>query len=173
LFSLLLSTFTLHTHCCVCVAAINNQPTTATNSKVSSQVMGETVTIIKCGSMFKRSQNKKRFTPVNYKWRWFELSRSFLIYYDNFDGTKEVRNYAFIIKLCYMLSSPLGPLSHTCSSSTTRRPNERLNEPAIPFDSLLLLFHSLLSLLVDFSSSSDMRSDTQHPSPGLSACLLL
>lgn len=32
--------------------------------------------------MTKRSQNKKRFTPVNYKQRWFVLTKSMLIYYD-------------------------------------------------------------------------------------------
>lgn len=38
--------------------------------------------IVKCGSMTKRSQNKKRFTPVNYKLRWFELTKHFLLYFD-------------------------------------------------------------------------------------------
>jgi hypothetical protein len=38
--------------------------------------------IIKCGSMVKRSQNKKRFTPVNYKTRWFELTKHYLSYFD-------------------------------------------------------------------------------------------
>jgi len=38
--------------------------------------------VVKQGLMVKRSQNKKRFTPVNYKQRWFVLTRSFLIYYD-------------------------------------------------------------------------------------------
>lgn len=37
---------------------------------------------IKCGFMTKRSQNKKRFTPVNYKVRWFELDKHYLRYYD-------------------------------------------------------------------------------------------
>lgn len=32
--------------------------------------------------MTKRSQNKKRFTPVNYKMRWFELTKYYLCYYD-------------------------------------------------------------------------------------------
>lgn len=38
--------------------------------------------VVKQGFMVKRSQNKKRFTPVNYKERWFVLTRQFLIYYD-------------------------------------------------------------------------------------------
>ncbi|EDS44049.1 conserved hypothetical protein [Culex quinquefasciatus] len=38
--------------------------------------------VIKAGYMVKRSQNKKRFTPVNYKTRWFELTRLYLSYYD-------------------------------------------------------------------------------------------
>ncbi|CAK1551865.1 unnamed protein product [Leptosia nina] len=37
--------------------------------------------------MVKRSQNKKIFTPVNYKERWFVLTRKALIYYDS-DGQK-------------------------------------------------------------------------------------
>lgn len=35
--------------------------------------------------MVKRSQNKKRFTPVNFKERWFILTKKYLIYYDS-DG---------------------------------------------------------------------------------------
>lgn len=38
--------------------------------------------IVKSGSMVKRAQNKKRFTPVNYKHRWFELTKRTLCYYD-------------------------------------------------------------------------------------------
>lgn len=38
--------------------------------------------ICKSGWMTKRSQNKKRFTPVNYKQRWFELTKYYLYYYD-------------------------------------------------------------------------------------------
>lgn len=35
--------------------------------------------------MVKRSQNKKLFTPVNFKGRWVVLNRRSLIYYDH-DG---------------------------------------------------------------------------------------
>jgi hypothetical protein len=38
--------------------------------------------VVKYGSMVKRSQNKKRFTPVNYKTRWFELTKHYLTYFD-------------------------------------------------------------------------------------------
>lgn len=38
--------------------------------------------ICKSGWMTKRSQNKKRFTPVNYKLRWFELTKYYLTYFD-------------------------------------------------------------------------------------------
>lgn len=41
--------------------------------------------VIRQGFMIKRSQNKKRFTPVNYKQRWFVLTRHYLVYYDG-DG---------------------------------------------------------------------------------------
>jgi hypothetical protein len=37
---------------------------------------------LKEGYMVKRSQNKKVYTMVNYKRRWFVLTRRFLIYYD-------------------------------------------------------------------------------------------
>lgn len=33
--------------------------------------------------MVKRSQNKKLFTPVNYRERWLVLTRRALIYYDS------------------------------------------------------------------------------------------
>lgn len=38
--------------------------------------------VCKSGWMTKRSQNKKRFTPINYKLRWFELTKQFLYYFD-------------------------------------------------------------------------------------------
>lgn len=37
--------------------------------------------------MIKRSQNKKRFTPINYKQRWFILTKKALTYYDT-DGER-------------------------------------------------------------------------------------
>jgi len=46
--------------------------------------------VIRQGFMIKRSQNKKRFTPVNYKQRWFVLTKHYLIYYD---GDGEVSNF--------------------------------------------------------------------------------
>lgn len=39
-------------------------------------------TIIKEGHMVKRSQNKKAYTRVNYKKRFFVLTKQYLIYYD-------------------------------------------------------------------------------------------
>lgn len=38
--------------------------------------------IIREGYMVKRSQNKKRYTPINFKQRWFSLQPNVLIYYD-------------------------------------------------------------------------------------------
>ncbi|XP_075152585.1 tyrosine-protein kinase Btk29A isoform X1 [Haematobia irritans] len=38
--------------------------------------------VVKSGFMIKRAQNKKRFTPVNYKQRWFELTKRTLSYFD-------------------------------------------------------------------------------------------
>jgi len=49
--------------------------------------------VIRQGFMIKRSQNKKRFTPVNYKQRWFVLTKHYLIYYD---GDGEVSTF----KIC-------------------------------------------------------------------------
>ncbi|XP_050598704.1 tyrosine-protein kinase Btk29A-like isoform X4 [Bombus affinis] len=43
--------------------------------------------VVRQGFMVKRSQNKKRFTPVNYKQRWFVLTRRYLVYYDG-DGER-------------------------------------------------------------------------------------
>ncbi|XP_015592435.1 tyrosine-protein kinase Btk29A isoform X2 [Cephus cinctus] len=43
--------------------------------------------IVRQGFMVKRSQNKKRFTPINYKQRWFVLTRHHLVYYDG-DGER-------------------------------------------------------------------------------------
>lgn len=51
--------------------------------------------VIKSGSMTKRSQNKKRFTPVNYKNRWFELTNNLLSYFDI--ENVEVSFFFFII----------------------------------------------------------------------------
>lgn len=36
--------------------------------------------------MVKRSQNKKLYTLVNYKKRWFVLTRKYLIYYEDDNG---------------------------------------------------------------------------------------
>lgn len=48
--------------------------------------------------MVKRSQNKKLFTPVNYRERWLVLTRKALIYYDS-DGevskSPNIRLYIF------------------------------------------------------------------------------
>lgn len=48
--------------------------------------------VYKSGWMTKRSQNKKRFTPINYKLRWFELTKYCLCYYDveNVEVSKQI-----------------------------------------------------------------------------------
>ncbi|XP_076223812.1 tyrosine-protein kinase Btk29A isoform X4 [Nomia melanderi] len=43
--------------------------------------------VVRQGFMVKRSQNKKRFTPVNFKQRWFVLTKRYLVYYDG-DGER-------------------------------------------------------------------------------------
>lgn len=70
--------------------------------------MGEMA--IKCGPMIKRSQNKKKWSMVNYKHRWFELIPPFLIYYDNCEGVREVSlffDYFFNFFPSFLLSSAL------------------------------------------------------------------
>ena len=47
--------------------------------------------------MVKRSQNKKRFTPVNYKERWLVLTRRALIYYDT-DGEVNLIHMLLLLK---------------------------------------------------------------------------
>ena len=63
--------------------------------------------IVKSGSMVKRAQNKKRFTPVNYKQRWFELSKRTLSYFDaenvevSLKISKNVKIFLTPLKLCH------------------------------------------------------------------------
>lgn len=49
--------------------------------------MIESRLIIKQGYMVKRSQNKRVYTLVNFKRRWFVLTKTHLIYYDDEDET--------------------------------------------------------------------------------------
>jgi hypothetical protein len=55
--------------------------------------------IIKSGFMIKRSQNKKISSIIiNYRKRYFELTRNYLSYYDNeisINSNKEVRKWLF------------------------------------------------------------------------------
>ncbi|KAG5676708.1 hypothetical protein PVAND_006521 [Polypedilum vanderplanki] len=53
--------------------------------------MSETTMLVEPTLMIKRSQNKKRWSLINYKTRLFELSRTHLVYFDNIDGGKEKR----------------------------------------------------------------------------------
>lgn len=63
--------------------------------------------VIKCGPMIKRSQNKKKWSIVNYKNRWFELSRSFLVYFDHCEGGREVRVILLFHLLLFLTTSSL------------------------------------------------------------------
>lgn len=54
--------------------------------------------VVRQGFMVKRSQNKKRFTPVNYKQRWFVLTRRYLVYYDG-DGEVSVLSFFFFFAI--------------------------------------------------------------------------
>lgn len=55
--------------------------------------------------MVKRSQNKKRFTPVNYKQRWFVLTRRYLVYYDG-DGEVSILRLFLQSPPRHILSAP-------------------------------------------------------------------
>lgn len=63
--------------------------------------------VVRQGFMVKRSQNKKRFTPVNYKQRWFVLTRRYLVYYDG-DGEVSVLSFFFFLQFLarHILSTP-------------------------------------------------------------------
>lgn len=61
--------------------------------------------VVRQGFMVKRSQNKKRFTPVNYKQRWFVLTRRYLVYYDG-DGEVSVLSFFAISLARHILSTP-------------------------------------------------------------------
>lgn len=65
-----------------------------------AKVESKSTDVVRQGFMVKRSQNKKRFTPVNYKQRWFVLTRRHLVYYDS-DG--EVSTKYSIGKNCICL----------------------------------------------------------------------
>lgn len=56
--------------------------------------------VVRQGFMIKRSQNKKRFTPVNYKQRWFVLTKHYLIYYDG-DGEVSVASESINISFIF------------------------------------------------------------------------
>lgn len=101
--------------------------------------------------MIKRSQNKKKWSIVNYKNRWFEISRSFLIYYDNCEGGREVS----LLFPLFMISFILIPrklerrkffgddeCSSVCRSSTCQ-PFAGLLSPMIQF---FAFFNLLLPL---------------------------
>lgn len=51
--------------------------------------------VLRQGLMTKRSQNKKRFTPVNYKQRLFILTRKTLTYYDIDGEVSSAKYYLF------------------------------------------------------------------------------
>lgn len=50
----------------------------------------QTTLVIRECFMIKRSQNKKALTRVNYKKRWFVLTKKFLIYYDDCDESVSI-----------------------------------------------------------------------------------
>ncbi|XP_050672649.1 tyrosine-protein kinase Btk29A isoform X1 [Leptidea sinapis] len=61
--------------------------------------------------MVKRSQNKKIFTPVNYKERWFVLTHKALIYYDSDGQKRKERGRIFTDTIHTVEQAQLGELS--------------------------------------------------------------
>lgn len=59
--------------------------------------------IIKQGLMVKRSQNKKRFIPINYKQRWFVLTTKNFIYYES--ESEVSRQLSILMVLIEVLST--------------------------------------------------------------------
>lgn len=55
---------------------------------------GKNEEVLKEAFMTKRSQNKRSFTPTNWKDRWFVLSPENLIYYD---GDKQVSTHSCFV----------------------------------------------------------------------------
>ncbi|XP_011299224.1 tyrosine-protein kinase Btk29A isoform X1 [Fopius arisanus] len=64
--------------------------------------------IVRQGFMVKRSQNKKRFTPINYKQRWFVLTRRYLVYYDNDSERRKERGRIAIENVHVVETASLG-----------------------------------------------------------------
>uniref|UniRef100_A0A336MD13 CSON014854 protein n=1 Tax=Culicoides sonorensis TaxID=179676 RepID=A0A336MD13_CULSO len=57
----------------------NNENTSSDRQRID---YNDVNIVLKGGFMIKRSQNKKRFTSVNYKRRWFEINLVYLHYFD-------------------------------------------------------------------------------------------
>lgn len=78
--------------------------------------------IIKQGFMIKRSQNKKRFSPINYKQRWFVLTCRHLIYYDSEGERRKERGRVPLATVCVVecaqVSSPSAAGSDSSTAST-------------------------------------------------------
>ncbi|KAK0183094.1 hypothetical protein PV327_001166 [Microctonus hyperodae] len=64
--------------------------------------------IVRQGFMIKRSQNKKRFTPINYKQRWFVLTRNYLVYYDSDSERRKERGRIAIESVHVVETATLG-----------------------------------------------------------------
>lgn len=54
--------------------------------------------VCKSGWMTKRSQNKKRFTPINYKLRWFELTKQNIYYFD-IENVEVMPDFSFVTSI--------------------------------------------------------------------------
>lgn len=72
--------------------------------------------------MIKRSQNKKRFSPINYKQRWFVLTKRHLIYYDSEGERRKERGRVPLGTVSVVetaqVSSPSGAGSDSSTAST-------------------------------------------------------
>nr|XP_050854730.1 tyrosine-protein kinase Btk29A isoform X2 [Vespula vulgaris] len=69
-----------------------------------AKVESKSTDVVRQGFMVKRSQNKKRFTPVNYKQRWFVLTRRHLVYYDS-DGERRKERGRIAIETVHVVET--------------------------------------------------------------------
>ncbi|XP_075234447.1 tyrosine-protein kinase Btk29A isoform X2 [Lycorma delicatula] len=93
--------------------------------------------VVKQGFMVKRSQNKKRFTPINYKQRWFVLTKRHLIYYDSDGERKKERGRVLLSSVntieCANIGSIRGGSTSDLNNSDTTNTNSLNNISNLTF----------------------------------------
>ncbi|XP_025205884.1 tyrosine-protein kinase Btk29A isoform X2 [Melanaphis sacchari] len=80
--------------------------------------------IIKQGLMVKRSQNKKRFMPINYKQRWFVLTTKNFIYYESESERKKERGRIKLSSVTVIETATINSSPNILSQDTTNNDGE-------------------------------------------------